>query len=101
MNDNPKYGALPASAEKYQETKVFTQDTIPAGFKREHSTKAGVWGKIIVVSGALELTIYEPEATQLVLDEGEFAIAAPRQTHSVRLSDGAAFKVEFYTVALS
>lgn len=96
MIDNPKFGALPAGAEKYRETKIFNPETLPAGFKREHSTKDGVWGKIIVVNGALELKVYEPEPTQLVLNEGEFAIAAPTQAHSVKLGEGASFRIEFY-----
>lgn len=96
MTVNPRYGAMPAAAEKYNETKDFTQETIPAGFTREHSTKEGVWGKIIVVKGALELTVYAPEARQIMLNEGEFAVAAPRQTHSVTLGEDASFKVEFF-----
>lgn len=97
MTGQPKYGALPEGARKYRETKVFTEDTIPAGFTRKHATKAGVWGKIRVMEGALDLTVYEPAQTTLSLNKGNFAVAAPEQTHSVKLGPGSAFKVEFYS----
>lgn len=96
VTNKPVYGALPADAEKYQETKVFSAETIPAGFKRKHSTKDGVWGRIVALEGVLALKVYEPELVELDLNEGEFAIASPKQTHSVKLGTGATFKVEFY-----
>ena len=98
MSKCSKFGALPVCAQKYKETRVFTEVTIPAGFTREHATKDGVWGKICVVKGALELTVYEPTKSTLELSEGEFAVAAPKQSHSVKLAEGAAFMVEFYTI---
>lgn len=97
MSMAAKYGILPDGVRKYRETKVFTDQTIPPGFKREHSTKARVWGKIYVVQGTLDLKVYEPSFLQIQLSAGEFAIASPQQTHSVSLGDGAAFKMEFYS----
>lgn len=34
--------------EKYSETVVFNEKTMPDALKRAHCTKAGVWGQIIV-----------------------------------------------------
>lgn len=97
MGMTTKYGTLPDGVRKYRETKVFTEQTIPPGFRREHSTKAGVWGKICVVRGTLDLKVYEPSFLEIQLSQGELAIVSPQQTHSVSLGDGAAFKVEFYS----
>ena len=37
---------LPADVVTYKKTPAFTQDTIPKGLLRRHTTKAGSWGKI-------------------------------------------------------
>jgi len=39
--------------EMYRKTKRFSQDSIPKGFLRRHSTKDGTWAKIIVEKGTL------------------------------------------------
>lgn len=98
MNQSETFGALPGNVEKYRETQVYDVESIPKGFTRKHSTKKGVWGRIVVVSGDLELTIFEPRRLQLMLSEGEFAVTAPKQAHRVKLNEGASFKIEFYHV---
>jgi len=60
MSDNIVYGVLPEGAQKYKETKIFTTATIPSGFRRQHSTKAKVWGKICSVQGAMTLSVFDP-----------------------------------------
>ena len=39
---------LPAEVVPYKRTPVFEQHSVPAGLLKRHSTKAGVWGKIVV-----------------------------------------------------
>lgn len=37
----------------YKCTPVFDENTLPAGLRREHRTKPGVWGVIRVLDGRL------------------------------------------------
>ncbi len=52
---------LPAGLTAYKQTSVFDQDSLPAGLRREHRTKAGVWALIHVVEGSLRYRI--PDGT--------------------------------------
>lgn len=35
----------------YKRTPTFDEHTIPAGLRRDHRTRAGVWGRIVVEAG--------------------------------------------------
>jgi tellurite resistance-related uncharacterized protein len=48
---------LPADVEPYARTAEFTEASLPAGLRRAHNTKAGVWGLIRVVEGRLAYRI--------------------------------------------
>jgi len=76
----------------YKRTPTFTEDTVPAGLLRDHRTKAGVYGRIVVEAGRLELTTGEQV---VVLGAGEEAISQPEQTHSVKPLGMVRFYVEF------
>ncbi|MGC2189855.1 MAG: DUF1971 domain-containing protein, partial [Candidatus Sulfotelmatobacter sp.] len=43
----------PSSKVPYRCTPIFDETTLPAGLRREHRTKAGVWGVIRVLEGRL------------------------------------------------
>ena len=44
----------------YKSTPVFDENTLPAGLRREHRTKVGVWGIIRVVEGRVRYRILDP-----------------------------------------
>ena len=44
---------LPATVTAYQRTNLFTEDSVPSGLLKNHSTKEGVWGLIQVEEGQL------------------------------------------------
>ncbi len=46
---------LPKNAQCYKTTYIFTPKNLPSKFKNKHHTKAGVWGKITMLSGKLAL----------------------------------------------
>lgn len=82
----------------YKSTPVFDETTLPAALRREHRTKAGVWGVIRVLEGELRLvladdthgggaTVLTPERPGLVL---------PQQTHRVEPLGRMRMQVEFY-----
>jgi tellurite resistance-related uncharacterized protein len=44
-------------------TEEFTAETVPAGLRKDHCTKAGVWGLIHVRAGRLRFRITDPRRT--------------------------------------
>jgi len=78
--------------QPYKRTPTFTEDTVPAGLLRDHSTKAGVYGRICVESGRLRYTDADGER---VLEEGDVAVTQPEQLHAVQPLGSVRFYVEF------
>lgn len=89
-------GELPEGFAPYRRTATFSEDSIPPGLLREHSTKAGVWARIIVEQGQLQLReASKPEVSRL-LRGGEAALMAPEVTHQVEPGGVVRFHVEFW-----
>jgi tellurite resistance-related uncharacterized protein len=88
-------GGLPDGLVPYRRTPVFDQDTLPAGLRREHRTKAGVWALIHVVEGRLLYRILAPREER-VLSPGIPGVIAPEQPHAVEPLDNVRFFVEFH-----
>ena len=53
----------------YETTPIFTEATLPAALRREHRTKAGVWGLIRVLEGQLKLGFTDRADVQLLTPE--------------------------------
>lgn len=88
---------MPAGFVAYKKTPVFEADDIPAGLRKEHSTKPGVWGRIRVLAGRLEYTVYEPLARTEILEPGRDGTVVAEVLHHVTPVDaGVRFYVEFY-----
>ena len=43
----------------YKELPIWTQQTIPEGFKRQHNTKAGTWAKLTVLQGEVNFAMLD------------------------------------------
>lgn len=83
------------AAEPYRSTPVFDQDTLPAALRARHSTKAGVWGVIRMLEGALELTYLEPASTTLLMPDKP-GLLLPQQPHFVTPQGPMKMQVDFY-----
>ena len=83
---------LPKSVRAYQQTAEFDQHTVPKGLLNDHRTKAGTWGRILVVEGLLLYTIGEESWT---LRPGVVGIVAPGVVHSIAPQGPVRFVVEF------
>lgn len=88
----------PADLVAYKRTPEFTETTVPAGLLRQHSTKAGVWAKIHVLSGSL-LFQDLADGTERLLTTGVHAIIYPQVEHQVAPVGGTRFFVEFHSKA--
>lgn len=86
---------LPASVEAYRKTPVFTETSIPEGLLRDHSTKAGTWGLIHVISGGLTLHFPDVELPER-LKPGRPGVLPPEALHRVAADGPVRFFVEFF-----
>ena len=68
---------------------------MPAGLRSRHTTKAGTWGRICVVEGALRYRILEPVVEEHLLTPEFFGIVEPEVTHEVEVVGPVRFYVEF------
>jgi len=80
--------------EVYKSTPEFTEDTIPAGLRRAHSTRTGVWAQVVVLGGRLELR-YLADDRREVLDPDRSALIEPEELHEVRALGPVRFRVDF------
>jgi tellurite resistance-related uncharacterized protein len=88
--------SLPANVFAYKRTAEFTSSSVPSGLLHRHSTKAGVWGRIVVLEGTLTYRILEPEIEEVVLSAGDCGVIEPTIEHEVVPHSGVRFYVEFY-----
>ena len=89
---------LPETAVTYRRTPEFDAGTVPAGLLRAHSTRAGTWGRIVVLDGALTYRILEPEPEEYLLTPAQPGIVEPAVRHEVAPRGDVRFYVEFYRV---
>ena len=81
----------------YKITPVFDQETLPAGLRREHRTKAGVWGVIRLLEGRLRLAFAET-GEERILAPGAPGLVRPEEPHFVSPMGTMRMQVEFYDV---
>lgn len=87
---------LPDSVAPYKKTPEFTEGTVPVGLLKDHQTKEGVWGKIVVLEGDLEYTIIEPGLEIVALSASVYGVVEPTILHHVTPKGKVRFFVEFY-----
>lgn len=87
---------LPDHLKLVRKTPAFDESSIPTGLLQSHQTKAGVWGKIVIVEGQLQYTINEPEEETVILDHETHGVIEPTIRHEVKPIGPVRFYVEFY-----
>lgn len=86
---------LPPSVEHYKSTPEFTEHSVPAGLLRNHSTAAGVWGRIRILEGSLLYRIEQPQVEEQLLTPENFGVVEPTVRHEVQLVGPVRFCVDF------
>lgn len=84
-----------SAPEPYKSTPIFDENTLPAGLRREHRTKAGVWGVIRVLEGNLRYRVLDPVA-ETILDPTRPGLVLPDQPHFVEPLGAMRMQVDFY-----
>lgn len=89
---------LPSHVVAYQQTPKFTRETIPDALRNQHTTKAGSWAKIWVMSGQLRYRIFTDPPEERILTPEMSGIVEPQVPHQVEPLGEVEFYVEFYRV---
>jgi len=84
---------LPLDAREYKRTATFTEETLPAALRKEHRTKAGSWGRIVVTEGRVE---FHTRGRVHVLSAGDVGIVEPEVPHHVTPLGAVRLHVEFW-----
>lgn len=79
----------------YKSTPVFDRETLPAGLRRKHRTKAGVWGVIRMLEGRLRLTFTETGEAR-TLSPSAPGLVRPEEPHLVAPLGPMRMRVDFY-----
>ena len=90
-------GPLPSSrrTQPYKRTSIFDETTLPTGLRREHRTKAGVWGIIRVLEGKLHYRVLDAPSDE-ILDPDHPGLVRPDQPHLVEPLGPVRVQIEFY-----
>jgi tellurite resistance-related uncharacterized protein len=83
------------SAVPYRSTPVFDEATLPAALRKEHRTKAGVWGVVRVIEGRVKLTYLDPHFETVVTPDLP-GLILPEQPHFVDPLGAVKMQVDFY-----
>ena len=86
---------LPENVKEYKRTPTFSEDTVPKGLLRSHTTKAGTWGRIVIEEGKLLYRILEPVLEEIELSSDKYGVVEPQIPHEVEPLGQVKFHVEF------
>jgi tellurite resistance-related uncharacterized protein len=87
-----------SATRPYRSTAIFDEATLPSALRREHRTKAGVWGLVRVIEGRLKLTYLDSGLETIVSPELP-AVVLPEQPHLVEPMGPMKMRVDFYDEA--
>lgn len=87
---------MPEGLVAYKRTAEFDETSVPAGLRKNHSTKQGVWGLIQVLSGRLRYRIDGLGGLELLLEPGRQGVVVPEVLHHVEPDGPVRFFVEFH-----
>lgn len=86
---------MPADCVPYRRTATFTQDTIPAGLLRAHSS--GIWALIHVMEGKLLYRVGGPRSSERIIGPGDRpGLIEPHRLHEVAPLGPVRFYLEFH-----
>ena len=80
--------------EHYRSSPEFTNTTVPAGLLKDHSTKTGTWGKLVVFSGTVRFIA--DDSPVVVLNETQPGVIVPNLRHRIEVAGDTRFRVDFY-----
>ena len=86
---------LPDHFVPYKKTPIFTEESLPVALTRDHSTKIGIWAKIIISEGKLRYRVDILKA-DMELSQDKSGIIIPEIMHNVEPLGIVSFFIQFY-----
>lgn len=86
----------PAGLKLERTTPVFSRESVPKGLLRAHTVAAGVWGKLVVLSGELLFVFEDTVESPIHLRVNDSVAIPPSRPHHLELDSPATFVIEFY-----
>jgi tellurite resistance-related uncharacterized protein len=86
---------LPSHFVAYKRTAELDESTVPAGLRRNHTTRAGIWAKIVVLEGRLRYCI-DDWGREEELSPATPGIVVPEVRHHVEPLGPVRLFVEFH-----
>ena len=84
-----------SASKPYRTTPMFDETSLPSGLRRDHCTKAGVWGVIRIHEGVVIYTIVGSNQEQRLTPD-QPGLVLPEQLHFVTPEGPMRMQVEFY-----
>jgi tellurite resistance-related uncharacterized protein len=79
----------------YKRTPEFSAETTPAGLRKDHATKPGVWARIVILEGTLHYQV-DALGVSFELTPELPGTVVPEMLHHVAPRGAVRFYVEFY-----
>ncbi len=86
---------LPGDVVKISSTSIMTEETILPGILRNHETRKGRYGLLVVEKGALQF-VWEDDGQILDAVPGHPIVISPEKLHHVKLTGKVQFFIAFY-----
>ncbi len=86
---------LPPGLELVRTTSVFTESSVPAGLLAAHRVASGVWGRLVVASGAVRFRFEDEEDGHVITAPGSMVIP-PDRPHHLEILGPVRFVLEFH-----
>lgn len=93
---------IPSEYKHTRATPFWDKSNVPAALLSHHNTKAGVYGRLSVMRGAVRYFGFSDGETttpdlELVIEAGTFGISPPQNWHRIELlTDDTYFKIDFF-----
>ncbi len=89
---------LPDGLDHVRSTEVFDNTTVPAGLLRAHRVADGVWGNLVVHTGAVTFVFDDEPDRPITARAGDPVAIPPARQHHLELDEPATFAVEFHRI---
>ncbi len=89
---------LPPGLVHVRTTDVFDNTSVPGGLLRAHRVAAGVWGRLVVHSGAVVFVFDDRPDERITVPAGDTLSIPPTEPHHLELEVPTTFSVEFHRV---
>lgn len=87
---------LPDGLTLARTTPVFDEGSVPVGLLSAHQVAEGVWGRVVVKTGALDFVFEDAPTDVIHLAAGDHQVIPPQRPHHVQPVGSVTFCVEFH-----